>query len=163
MKDMNAIVAVDENWGIGKDGRLLCHISGDLRYFKSVTMGHPVILGRKTLGTFPGGKPLPGRENWVLSTTMERAPEGARVFRSVEELLEMDTKDAFLIGGAEVYRQLLERCQRVYVTKIQRAFEADAFFPNLDQLDGWELERRGDEMEENGIRFRFDVYKRREE
>lgn len=157
---MRAIVAVDENWGIGKDGGLLCHLSADLKYFKAVTMGHTVILGRKTLATFPGGKPLPGRENWILSATMPRAPEGARVFRDVDALLAQDTADAFLIGGAQVYKQLLPHCDEVYVTKIRHAFAPDVFFPNLDADPAWRVKTQGPWQEEKGIAFRFDVYER---
>lgn len=160
---MKAIVAVDENWGIGKNGQLLCHISADLRYFKSVTMGHSVILGRKTLSTFPGGRPLRGRENWVLSTTMEEKIEGAEVFRSVEELLKRDTSEAFLIGGAQVYEQLLDHCDLVFVTKIQKSFDSDAFFPNLDEKSEWKLKEQGEKQEENGICFHFDIYERTKE
>lgn len=157
---MRAIVAVDENWGIGKNGGLLCHLSADLKYFKAVTMGHTVILGRKTLATFPGGKPLPGRENWILSATMPHAPEGARVFRDANALLAQDTADAFLIGGGQVYQQLLPHCDEVYVTKIRQAFTPDVFFPNLDADPAWRVKTQGAWQEENGIVFRFDVYER---
>lgn len=159
---MQAIVAVDENWGIGKDGGLLCHISADLKYFKSVTMGHAVILGRKTLATFPKGKPLAGRENRILSTTMTAAPEGAKVYGGVEELLKEDTAEAFVIGGGQVYEQLLPYCTEVYVTHIEGDFGADTFFPNLDADPDWVLERKGPRQEEQGIFFRFDLYRRKE-
>lgn len=158
---MKAIVAADENWGIGKDGGLLCHLSADLRYFKSVTMGHPVILGRKTLSTFPGGRALPGRVNRILSTTMTTPPEGAEVYASLEALRQADNAEAFLIGGEQVYRAMLEDCDQVYVTKIHRRFDADAFFPNLDELPEWVLAESGEEQEENGIRFTFTRYERR--
>ena len=96
---MNMIVAVDENWGIGKDGEQLIYISADLKRFKALTMGHSLILGRKTLATFPGGKPLKGRRNLILSRNPDFAPEGAEVYHSMEELLEHVEEDAFVIGA----------------------------------------------------------------
>ena len=104
---MNAIVAVDENWAIGKDGDQLCYISTDLKRFKELTLGHPVILGRRTLATFPGGRPLKGRRNLVLSRDPAFLPEGAEVFRDVESLLSQAPEDSFIIGGESVYKALL--------------------------------------------------------
>ena len=157
---MNAIVAVDEAWGIGLKGELLARISADLRRFKALTTGHAVILGRKTLQTFPGGRPLPGRENLIMSTTMSSAPEGARVFRNLEELLSYAPKDAFVIGGESVYRALLPDCDRVYVTKIHSAFEADTFFPDLDALGGWRIVAEEGPLTENGLGFSYVTYER---
>lgn len=155
---MNAIVAVDENWGIGYKGELLARISADLRRFKALTTGHAVILGRKTLQTFPGGEPLPGRENLIMSTTMDVAPEGAKVFRTLDEVLAYAPEDAFVIGGESVYRALLPHCHRVYVTKIHKAFPHDAVFPNLDALDGWKVVENGETLEENGLAFSYVTY-----
>ena len=104
---MNVIVAVDQNWAIGKDGDQLVYLSEDLKRFKSLTTGHPVILGRKTLATFPGGRPLKGRRNLILSRNTDFAPEGAEEFSDVEPLRAAAPEDAFVIGGAAVYRQLL--------------------------------------------------------
>lgn len=118
---MNVIVAVDQNWAIGKDGDQLIYLSEDLKRFKSLTTGHPVILGRKTLATFPGGRPLKGRRNLILSRNTDFAPEGAEVFSDVETLRAAAPEDAFVIGGASVYRQLLPWCDTAYVTKIDRA------------------------------------------
>ena len=115
---MNVIVAVDQNWAIGKDGDQLVYLSEDLKRFKSLTTGHPVILGRKTLATFPGGRPLKGRRNLILSRNTDFAPEGAEVFSDVETLRAAAPEDAFVIGGASVYRQLLPWCDTAYVTKI---------------------------------------------
>lgn len=155
---MNAIVAVDENWGIGYKGELLARISADLRRFKALTTGHAVILGRKTLQTFPGGRPLPGRENLIMSTTMDVAPEGAKVFRTVDELLAYAPEDAFVIGGGSVYRELLPYCKKVYITKIHKSFPWDAVFPDLDALDGWKITEMGETMEENGLAFTYVTY-----
>ena len=157
---MNAIVAVDENWGIGYQGELLARISADLRRFKELTIGHAVILGRKTLQTFPGGRPLPGRENLIMSTTMDEAPEGAKVFRSLDEVLAYAPEDAFVIGGESVYRALLPYCRKVYVTKIHKTFESDAAFPNLDALDEWRVTEVGETLEENGLRFNYVTYEK---
>lgn len=159
---MNAIVAVDENWGIGQNGQLLTRISADLRRFKTLTTGHTVILGRKTLQTFPGGKPLAGRENLIMSTTMDDAPEGAKVFRDLDGLLVYAPRDAFVIGGETVYRELLPYCEKVYVTKIHKTFDADAFFPALDDLDGWRVTDREEPQEENGVAFSYVTYEREE-
>lgn len=155
---MNAIVAVDENWGIGYKGELLARISADLRRFKALTTGHAVILGRKTLQTFPGGRPLPGRENLIMSTTMDVAPEGAKVFRTLDEVLAYAPEDAFVIGGETVYRELLPYCKKVYITKIHESFPHDAVFPNLDALDGWRVVENGETLEENGLAFSYVTY-----
>lgn len=158
---MNAIVAVDENWGIGQNGELLARVSADLRRFKTLTTGHAVILGRKTLQTFPGGKPLTGRENLIMSTTMDAAPAGARVFRDLDSLLAYAPEDAFVIGGETVYRELLPYCGRVYVTKLHRTFPADARFPALDGMDGWEITETEGPFEEKDVSFSYVTYERR--
>ena len=136
---MVAIVAVDESWGIGRAGRLLRPISNDLKRLKALTLGHPIILGRKTLESFPGGRPLPGRENLILSRTMTACPEGARLFRNVDELLAYAPEDSFVLGGGEVYRQLLPYCREALLTRIHKSFEADTRFPDLDSDSAWEL------------------------
>ena len=104
---MNMIAAVDQNWAIGKDGDQLVYIPEDLKRFKALTTGHPVILGRKTLATFPGGRPLKGRRNLILSQSAGFAPEGAEVFRDLSALLAAAPEDSFVIGGASVYAALL--------------------------------------------------------
>ena len=158
---MNMIVAVDENWAIGKDGEQLIYISADLKRFKALTMGHPLILGRKTLATFPGGKPLKGRRNLILSRNPDFAPEGAEVYRDMDSLLAHVTEDAFVIGGASVYKALLDRCSTVYVTKLQAAWPADCWFPNLDEDPAWTVSEEGEPQEEQGIAFRYVTYVRR--
>lgn len=115
---MDLIVAVDQNWAIGKDGEQLLYLSQDLKRFKALTLGHAVILGRRTLSTFPGGRPLKGRRNLILSTTPGFAPEGGEVYPSLDALLAAAPADAFVIGGESVYRALLDRCGTAYVTKI---------------------------------------------
>lgn len=158
---MNAIVAVDENWGIGRGGDQLCYISADLKRFKALTTGHPVILGRKTLATFPGGRPLPGRRNLILSHDPNFTVEGAEVYHDLAALLENAPEDSFVIGGGSVYRALLDRCGTVYVTKIMSTFEADTFFPDLDADPVWQMAEREEPLEENGLKFQYFTYKRK--
>ena len=158
---MNVIVAVDQNWAIGKDGDQLVYLSEDLKRFKSLTTGHPVILGRKTLATFPGGRPLKGRRNLILSRNTDFAPEGAEVFSDVETLRAAAPEDAFVIGGASVYRQLLPWCDTAYVTKIDRAFPADCHFPDLDQDPAWERTEESAPLEQDGIIYRYLTYRRK--
>lgn len=157
---MNAIVAVDRNWAIGKDGDQFVYLSKDLQNFKKQTMGHPVILGRKTLATFPGGRPLKGRRNLVLSRDPDFHPEGAEVYRDVDALLAEAPEDSFVIGGGSVYTALLPYCDTVYVTKLQGEWPADTWFPRLDREPGWELAGTSMPMEEDGVVFTFDVYRR---
>ena len=158
---MNLIVAVDQNWAIGRDGDQLVYISADLKHFKALTTGHTVILGRKTLATFPGGRPLKGRRNLILSRTPGFVPQGAEVFSDLDSLLAAAPEDAFVLGGASVYHALLERCDTAYVTKIDRAFlEADCWFPDLDARPQWRVEEESEPQEENGLRFRYVTYRR---
>ena len=158
---MNVIVAVDQNWAIGKDGDQLVYLSEDLKRFKSLTTGHPVILGRKTLATFPGGRPLKGRRNLILSRNTDFAPEGAEVFSDVETLRAAAPEDAFVIGGASVYRQLLPWCDTAYVTKIDRTFPADCHFPDLEQDPAWERTEESAPLEQDGIVYRYLTYRRK--
>lgn len=155
---MQAIVAVSQSWGIGKDGRLLFHLSADLRRFKALTTGHTVVMGRKTLQSLPGGKGLPNRRNLVLSRRMDYAPENAEVVTSVEALLRTAGEDAFVIGGQQVYEQLLPHCERVHVTKVLADAPADAFFPNLDEDPAWRIASASDVLTENGISFQYVEY-----
>ena len=157
---MNVIVAVDENWAIGKGGDQLVYIPEDLKHFKELTMGHPVILGRRTMATFPGGRPLKGRRNLVLSRDPDFRPEGAEVYPDLAPLLAAAPEDAFVVGGASVYRALLDRCDTAYVTKIGRAYEADCWFPNLDEDPAWTLAEESGAMEYEGLAFRYTVYRR---
>lgn len=157
---MKAIVAVDENWAIGKDGGLLRPISADLKRFKTLTMGHPVILGRKTLSTFPKGRPLAGRRNLILSRDPNFTVEGAEVFHDIPTLLAAKTDDTVVIGGGEIYRLLLEFCDKVYVTKILQTFPADTWFPNLDADPNWRVTEEEAPLEEDGVGFCYVTYER---
>ncbi len=158
---MNLIVAVDQNWAIGKGGDQLVYISEDLKRFKALTLGHPVILGRKTLATFPGGRPLKGRRNLILSATPGYQVENAEVFPNLDALLATAPEDAFVIGGESVYRALLPHCDTAYVTKIDAAFPADRYFPDLDQDPDWVIDEESDFMEQDGLKFRYVTYIRK--
>ena len=155
---MQAIVAVSQSWGIGKGGDLLFRLPSDLRRFKAMTTGHTVIMGRKTLDSLPGGKGLPHRRNLVLSRQSDFAPDRAEVIHSVEDILKTAEDDAFVIGGQQVYEQLLPYCARVYVTKVLSDPEADAFFPDLDKLPGWKVASAGEMLAENGLSFQYVEY-----
>ena len=158
---MNAIVAVDANWAIGCQGDLLFSLPTDMRRFRTLTMGGTVILGRKTLDSFPGGKPLPKRRNIVITRNPDLTVEGAEIASGPEEALALAQGDEniWVIGGGSVYTALLSRCKRVYLTKVDQAAEnADTFFPNLDKLPNWKVEKRSEPVEENGFTYRFIDY-----
>ncbi len=160
---MNAITVVDENWGIGKDGGLLVHLSGDLKYYKSKTIGRVTVVGRKTLESFPGGKPLPDRVNIVMTRDPEYERDDCIVCRSIEEVMEEIKKypedQVFIAGGAEIYRQFMDLCDVFYVTKIYKGFKADRFFPDLDAM-GLRVTWESELQEENHISYRFLKYER---
>ena len=157
---MRAVVAVDADWGIGRDGNLLCHLSADLKHFKELTTGRPVILGRKTLYTFPKQKPLPNRPNLILTRNPDLRVEGAQVFTDVKAAVAAAGDDAAVIGGGEIYAQLLKFCDEAEVTRIDRSFGADTFFPDLDADPAWVCVSESETLEEGGIRFRYCSYKR---
>ena len=155
---MYAIVAVDERWGIGRDNRLLFHLPADLKHFKALTSGHTVLMGRKTLQSLPGGRGLPGRRNLVLTSERAFTAENAQVVHSVEDAVRAAGEDAWVIGGESVYRAFLPLCSRVYVTRIAADGGADTFFPDLSADPQWRLDRRGEDMTENGLTFRYEEY-----
>lgn len=154
---MNAIVAISENGGIGKDNGLLFHISADLKRFKELTSGHTVIMGRKTLQSLPGGRGLPHRRNIVITRDPDFTAERAEIVHSVDEALALAEEDAFVIGGASIYQAMLPYCDKVYLTKVYADAEADVFFPSLS---GWQVVRRSEMQEENGLRFQYIDYTR---
>lgn len=157
---MNLIVAVDENWAIGKRGDQLCYLKEDLKRFQELTLGHTVILGRKTLTTFPGGRPLKGRDNLILSRNPDFTVEGGQVFHNINALLAAAPADSFVIGGESVYKALLPYCDTAFVTKIAHAFPADTFFPNLDDDPAWEVAQEESPLEQDGLRYRYVTYRR---
>lgn len=162
---MKTIVAVDNNWGIGKDGCLLCNIPGDMKYFKDKTLGKVVVMGRTTYESLPGKKPLKGRVNIVLSRNADFHPEGCIKCRSMGELFKVlesyNMDDVFIIGGEDVYRQFIPYCSGHLVTKINGNFGADKHFDNLDKRDDLELVEESDPQHENGVEYRFTEYRRK--
>ena len=158
---MELIVAVYDDWGIGAGGTQPVALSADRKFFRETTKGACVIVGRKTLADFPGGKPLPNRVNVVI-TRGEVNMEGVTVCRSPEEAAEL-TKQyprVMVIGGGSIYRQMLPFCDTAYITKVHACPESDTFFPNLDQEPGWFLTQVLEQGEENGIGYEMCLYKR---
>lgn len=162
---MNCIVAVDENWAIGYKNELLVRIPADQKFFRQETTGKVVVLGRKTLETFPQGRPLPNRINIIVSTKKDYQVKDAIVVHSIEELLEelkkYDTKDVYIIGGDSIYKQMLPYCDTAHVTKIDRAYEADTYFPNLDEMNEWEITADSDEQVYFDLTYHFLKYERK--
>ncbi|MBO4898978.1 MAG: dihydrofolate reductase [Lachnospiraceae bacterium] len=162
---MNMIVAVDKNWAIGNKGSLLVRIPADHKMFRSETMGKVVVLGRKTLETFPHQEPLEGRTNIILSHNKHYKAGDAIVVASLEELImklrDYDDKDIYIIGGASVYELMLPYVDTVHVTKIDHEYEADAFFPNLDASGEWEITADSDEQVYFDLTYRFLRYQRK--
>ena len=159
---MDAIVAVYSDWGIGAKGTQPVVLKADRALFRRLTDGAAVIVGRKTLEDFPGGRPLKNRRNIVM-TARDMDIEDAAVVHSTEDALKAAGEDrCFVIGGASVFRQFFPYLDRVYVTKIDLKPHSDSFFPDLDADEGWYLAEEGEKQEENGITFRFNCYKRRE-
>lgn len=159
---MKLIVAVSENWGIGKDNDLLFNIPKDMKFFRETTMGKVVVLGRKNLETFPGAKPLPKRTNVIITRNPDYKCDGAVVVNSIEAVEELGYEDdeIFVIGGEEIYRQMLKYCDTCYVTKVKEFAEADRFMVNLDESDEWTLADAGEEIEDNGHIIQFQRYER---
>ncbi|MBE6914260.1 MAG: dihydrofolate reductase [Ruminococcaceae bacterium] len=159
---MEAIVAVYGDWGIGAGGTQPIVVSADRKHFRDVTGTAAVIVGRKTLADFPGGKPLKNRKNIVLSRRSDLTVEGAVVVGSAEQALAEAAKHerVFVIGGASVYAELFPHIGRVFVTKLSCTPLSDAFFPNLDADPAWTVVDEGEPLEENGITYRFVTYER---
>lgn len=161
---MNLIVAVDENWGIGKNNKLLVSIPSDMKFFRSETSGKVVVMGRKTLESFPNGLPLKNRTNIVLTSDMDYQVKGAIIVHGIPELLEELKKypddQIYVIGGGKVYEELLPYCSLAHVTKINFSFEADTFFPNLDRMEDWEITASSDEQTYFDLEFSFVKYER---
>ncbi len=163
---MNIIVAVDNNWAIGNKNQLLVRIPNDHKHFREETTGKVVVLGRKTLETFPQGQPLKNRTNIILSKDTGYQVKDAIVVHSVEELLEelkkYNDEDIYIIGGDSVYKQLLSYCNVAHVTKIDHEYEADAYFPNLDEDENWEITADSDEQTYFDIAYQFLKYERKD-
>ena len=161
---MNLIVAVDENWAIGNKNELLISIPADHKFFRQETTGKVVVLGRKTLETFPQGLPLKNRTNVIMSTNKAYQVKDAVVVHDVEELLEelkkYDTEDIYIVGGESVYRQMLPYCDVAHVTKIDHAYAADAYFPNLDEMPEWQITADSEEQTYFDLIYHFYKYEK---
>ena len=159
---MELIVAVYDDWGIGKDGTQPIDLSADRKFFRETTRGAMVIAGRRTIEDFPGKKPLPGRVNVALSRQNTEIP-GFTLCHSPKEALELakTAERTFVIGGGSVYRQMLPWCDKAYVTRVHTNPESDTFFPNLDEDPQWELAQTLQSGEENGSAYEMLLYRRR--
>lgn len=159
---MNYIVSVDKNWGIGKENRLLFSLPTDMKFFRSMTLGKTVIMGRKTLQSLPNGAPLKNRENIVLTRDERFKADGCTICHSLGQLAETlrdkNTDEIFVIGGAAIYNLLYNYCKFAYITKVDAVSDADTFIENLDCDANWKAVSEGDPIEENGLVFRFVTY-----
>ena len=162
---MNLIVAVDRNWGIGYKGQLLVSIPNDHKMFRKETLNKVIVYGRKTLETFPLSQPLDRRTNIILSRNPDYQVRGAVVVHSIEELLKelekYDSEDIYIIGGESIYRQMLPWCDTAHVTMIDYAYQADAFFPDLDKDPEWEITADSEEQTYFDIPYTFVRYSRK--
>lgn len=162
---MNLIAAVDKNWAIGCKNSLLVRIPADQKFFRETTTGKVVVMGRRTLESFPNGQPLKNRVNIVLTHEKNYRVSGAVVVHSLEELYEelsgYPDGDVYVIGGETVYRELLPKCDTAYITKIDYEYEADAYFPNLDEADDWQVVQAGGEQTYFDLEYYFYQYGRR--
>lgn len=159
---MELIVAVYDDWGIGRDGTQPIALKTDRKFFRETTRGAMVIAGRRTIADFPGQKPLPGRVNVAMSRSGQEIP-GFTVCASTEEAAELakTAERAMVIGGGSIYRQMLPLCDRAYVTKVHVTPESDTFFPNLDEAEDWELREVLLSGEEDGIAYEMCLYMRK--
>lgn len=162
---MNLIAAADKNWAIGYKNKLLVSIPSDMKFFREKTMGKVVVMGRKTLESFPNGMPLKNRINIVLTSNRNYCVKDAYVVHTLEELLEelkkYNSEDIYVIGGDSVYCQLLPYCNTAYITKIDHAFQADTYFPNLDEMKEWEMTQESEEQTCFNLEYTFTKYERR--
>ena len=162
---MNLIVAVDKNWGIGYKGTQPVEIPMDRKFFREVTSGNVVVLGRKTLETFPNGLPLMNRTNIVLTENRDFKVKGAIVCHSVEEVLEelknYADEDVYVVGGESIYRQFLPYCNVAHVTKIDYEYQVDRYFPNLDEMEDWVITADSDEQTYFDLEYTFVKYEKK--
>ncbi len=161
---MNLIVAVDKNWAIGNNNKLLVSIPQDMKFFRETTMGKVVVMGRKTLESFPGGQPLKKRTNIVLTRDKHYKVKDAIVVNTVEELLselkKYDEDEIYVIGGESIYRQMLPYCKVAHVTKVNHAYAADTYFPNLDESEEWVVTGVSEEQTYFDLEYEFVRYER---
>ena len=162
---MKAIVVADENWGIGKDGKLLAHLPGDLKYFKEKTKGKTLVMGRKTLESLPGCSPLPDRKNIILTSDDCFEKDGCVVCNGMDQFFDEiffdDGQDVFVAGGESIYEQFLPYCEEILVTRIMETFDADRYFINLDESEDFIKTWSSDICEDKGVKYRFEKYERK--
>lgn len=162
---MNLIVAVDKNWAIGLNNKLLVSIPSDMKFFRETTTGKVVLMGRKTLESFPNGLPLKNRVNIVLTRDKDYQVKDAIIVHSVEEALEVlkeyNTEDVYCIGGESIYKAFLPYCDLAHVTYIENEYEADTYFPNLDEDEDWYVAADSDEQTYFDLTYTFRMYKRK--
>ena len=161
---MNLIAAVDQNWAIGNKNQLLVKIPADQKFFRETTTGKVVVMGRKTLESFPNGLPLKNRTNIVLTRDKNYEVKDAIVLHSLEDLREelkkYPSEDIYVIGGETIYRQLLDDCDVAHITKIEFAYDADAYFPNLDELSEWKITADSEEQTYFDLEYYFYKYEK---
>lgn len=160
---MNIIVAVDKNWAIGKNNKLMWSIPADMKFFRETTKGNIVIMGRKTLESFPQGQPLKNRVNIVITKNPNYKVKDAVVVHSIEEAIAESKKyegEIYVIGGESIYRVMLPYCDTALVTKIDHAYDADTYFPNLDADKEWQMTKISDEQTCFDLEYYFTVYER---
>lgn len=162
---MNLIAAVDKNWAIGYNNKLLVSIPADMKSFREMTTGNVVVMGRRTLESFPNGLPLKNRTNIVLTSDKNYRVKDAILVHTMEELQEelkkYDSDSIYVIGGESIYRQLLDQCDVAHITKIDYAYQADAYFPNLDENPDWEITAESDEQTYFDLEYYFYKYEKR--
>ncbi len=161
---MKAIAAVDKNWAIGNKNRLLTSIPADMKFFREKTNGHVVVMGRKTLESFPNGLPLKNRTNIVLTANRSYQVKDAVIVHTQEELLEelknYDSEDIYIIGGESIYHMMIPYCDTAYITKIDHAYEADTYFPNLDEMEDWQMTEESEEQTCFDLEYVFTKYEK---
>ena len=159
---MKAIVSADLNWAIGNDNSLLVRVPEDTKYFKSHTLGKVVIMGRKTFESLPGMQPLENRINIVLTKNKNFTHDGVITVNSMDEALKETLKyepeDVYIIGGAKIYKRFLPYCSQALVTRWDATFDADTYFPDLDEEEGWRLVEESDYKTHKGLGYKFTVY-----
>lgn len=162
---MNLIAAVDKNWAIGLNNKLLVSIPADMKFFRATTTGKVIVMGRKTLESFPNGLPLKNRVNIVLTSDGNFRVKGAVIVHSMEELLEelknFKSEDIYVVGGESIYRQLLDLCDVAHITKIEYEYEADSYFPNLDEMEEWVVTADSEEQTYFDLEFYFKKYEKK--
>lgn len=161
---MNLIAAVDQNWAIGNKNELLVRIPADQKFFRETTTGKVVVMGRKTLESFPNGLPLKNRTNIVLTRDMNYQVKDAIIVHSMDELHEelkkYPSEDIYVIGGEQIYRQLVDECEVAHITKINFAYDADAYFPNLDEKPEWKITADSEEQTYFDLEYFFYKYEK---